>query len=319
MFGFTSDEVEWLMTETGVDKTLINFDIEVFYNGYMFSEYGKNRVYNSQMILYLFNQVLRQRRPPKQIIDTNLQTDYARLRRLAENPNNRERLFDIVLNGGVTANIIEKFSLEQLNRDEYFISLLFYMGLLTVGGMDRDTTRLIIPNYSIKTLYWGYMAEYFKNTEEGAIDTEKLSETIRNMAYEGDIAPFLNYFSENFLKRLSNRDLQKFDEKYIKAMMLTLLFITPLYLPVSEYETVSGYTDIYLQKHPEKRAVKYEHVFEIKYVKTDATDAEAAARLSEAESQIEKYRKDGRFSGRDDIQFAALVFKGKGDVDWKRL
>ena len=40
MFGFTRKEVEWLMAETGVDKDLIKFDMETYYNGYMFSEYS---------------------------------------------------------------------------------------------------------------------------------------------------------------------------------------------------------------------------------------------------------------------------------------
>jgi hypothetical protein len=81
MMGFTREEVELLMQETGVDKNLIKFDMESYYTGYMFHRNAKNKVYNSQMILYLFNQVLQLGEQPSQIIDTNLQTDYARLRR----------------------------------------------------------------------------------------------------------------------------------------------------------------------------------------------------------------------------------------------
>jgi len=139
------------------------------------------------------------------------------------------------------------------------------------------------------------------------------------MAYDGDIKPFLNYFSENFLKRISYRDLLKFDEKYIKAMMLTLLYTTSLYLPISEDETINGYTDIYIQKHPAKHAVKFEYVFEIKYVKTDASDADTAVKLAEAETQIQKYKKDHRFIDRDDVIFVGLVFKGKGDLEVKKV
>ena len=133
------------------------------------------------------------------------------------------------------------------------------------------------------------------------------------MAYEGDIQPFLDYFTESILKRLSNRDLQKFDEKYIKVMMLTSLFITPLYLPISEDETLNGYTDIYLQKHPAKPTVKYEYILEIKYVKAKAEKKEKDLRFAEALDQIDKYKKDKRFAGRDDIKFAAIMFEGKGN------
>ncbi|GAP71396.1 AAA ATPase [Candidatus Symbiothrix dinenymphae] len=36
MMGFTQEEVEWLMRETGVDETCINVDIQAYYNGYLF-------------------------------------------------------------------------------------------------------------------------------------------------------------------------------------------------------------------------------------------------------------------------------------------
>jgi len=279
----------------------------------MFNEEGENTVYNSQMILFLFNQILRFGVQPKQIIDTNLQTDYERLRRLAENDSNRELLVKIMLEGGIISNIIERFSIDKLNSEEYFVSLLFYLGMLTNGGIEEGQTYLKIPNYSIKTLYWEYAVSYAQDMENEMISVMKLNETIRNMAFRGNAKPYLDFFSEYFLKRLSNRDLQKFDEKYIKVMMLASLFISRLYLPVSEDENINGYTDIYLQKHPAVKDIKYEYVFEIKYVKTGATDAEINAKLAEAENQIEKYKKDERFAGREDIRFVALVFKGKGD------
>ena len=313
MMGFTREEVELLMQETGVDKNLITFDMEAYYNGYMFHKNAKNKVYNSQMILYLFNQVLQLGMQPEQIIDTNLQTDYARLRRLAENESNREKLLQITRDGGVVGNVIEKFSLEKLNDNEYFISLLFYLGMLTNGGMQRGKTWLKIPNYSIKTLYWEYVVSYVQDLEKKQIRTSELSGTIGSMAYDGDIKPYLDFFTENFLKRLSNRDLMNFDEKYIKVMMLSSLFTSRLYLPVSEDETTEGYTDIYLQKHPAIPDIKFEYVFEIKYAKTGATEAEIKAKFDEAEIQIEKYRKDPRFANRSDVKFSAIVFKGKGE------
>jgi hypothetical protein len=315
MFGFTREEVEWLMNETGVDKNLIKVDMEAYYNGYMFNNDGENKVYNSQMILYLFNQILLIGKQPQHIIDTNLQTDYERLRRLAENENNREKLLQIIQDGGIFGNIVEKFSLEKLNSDEYFISLLFYLGMLTNGGMQRGQIWLKIPNYSIKTLYWEYAISYVQDMEKKRVSTLDLSNVIAKMAYDGDIKSYLDFFTENFLKRLSNRDLMSFDEKYIKVMLLSTLFISSLYLPISEDENINGYTDIYLQKHPAIPDIKFEYVFEIKYVKTESSEAEIKTKFDEANKQIEKYKKDPRFIDREDLKFVALVFKGKGEYD----
>jgi hypothetical protein len=311
MFGFTFEEVKWLMKEADINENLIKIDMEAYYNGYMFSEEGENTVYNSQMLLFLFNQISRFGKQPKHIIDTNLQTDYERLRRLAENENNREVLFQIVQDGGIHSNIVEKFSLDKLQSEEYFISLLFYIGMLTNGGTYRGKTWLKIPNYSIRTLYWEYAVAYAQDQEKVEVNIRKLSDTLADMAYDGEIKPYLDFFVEKFLKRLSNRDLQKFDEKYIKVMMLASMFTSQLYLPVSEDENINGYTDIYLLKHPAVKDIKYEYVFEIKYVKTDASEIEINAKLADAQSQIEKYKKDERYANRDDLKFAAIVFRGK--------
>jgi hypothetical protein len=59
MLGFTQAEVEALMVETGVDPSLINVDMEAYYNGYLFHKDGKNRVYNSSMILYFWTDTRR--------------------------------------------------------------------------------------------------------------------------------------------------------------------------------------------------------------------------------------------------------------------
>ena len=155
MMGFTSDEVEWLIQETGVDKTLINVDMEKYYNGYLFNDESINTVYNPQMVMFLFNQIEQLGKQPKQIIDGNLQTDYNRIKKLAESPNNRDKLFKIANEGGVYSNIIEKFSIEQIEDESYFISFLFYMGLLTIDK--SNPLFLKIPNYSIKTLFWQYL------------------------------------------------------------------------------------------------------------------------------------------------------------------
>ena len=98
-------------------------------------------------------------------------------------------------------------------------------------------------------------------------------------------------------------------------MMLTLLFINNLYLPVSEDETVNGYTDIYLQKHPAKSSIKYEYVFEIKYAKANASETEINSKIAEAKAQLSRYKMDSRFANQNNLKFVALLFKGKGDCE----
>jgi len=58
ILGFTKEEVEWLMIEAEIDKSLIKVDIEFLYNGYLFHPDANNKLYNSAMINYFFNELI---------------------------------------------------------------------------------------------------------------------------------------------------------------------------------------------------------------------------------------------------------------------
>jgi hypothetical protein len=154
MMGFTQEEVEWLMTETGVNPEHIRVDMEAYYSGYLFHEEGKHRVYNPAMVLYFFNRVLEEGKPPVDLIDQNLKTNYGRLQKLVQNGRNRDMLIQIMKEDGVMAEIVQQFPIDMLHDDDYFVSLLFYMGLLTIKRTYMHHLELGIPNYSIRTLYW---------------------------------------------------------------------------------------------------------------------------------------------------------------------
>jgi hypothetical protein len=312
MMGFTQTEVEQLMQETGVDPALINVDMEAYYNGYLFHRDGQYRVYNPNMVLYFFGQILEFGKPPEDIIDQNLQTDYGRLRRLIQNDSNRETLIRIMKEDGIVAEILKKFSIDTLNDDDYFVSLLFYMGMLTVKGPYLTKTRLTIPNYSIKTLYWDYLMKTVReHSPEMTVQTRELDESIFALAMEGDLEGFISYVSENAFSKLSAHDLRQFDEKYIQILLLAYLFMSKIYIPMSEYEAVPGRTGIYLQRSPLLPQIKYEWTLELKYCKTNASEAEILAQQEKGRTQMEQYITSHRLGDRPDLKAAVIVFIGK--------
>jgi hypothetical protein len=318
MMGFTQEEVEWLMMETGVDPSLINVDMETYYNGYLFHKNGKNRVYNPTMILYFFSQIIEFGEPPENIVDQNLKTDYKRLQNLLENETNRKTLIRIVQDGVVTVpEVLEKFSMDRLNDVRYFTSLLFYMGLLTIHGKDVIGVSLCIPNYSIRTLYWEYLKELIEETSPDMhIDYQTLQEAMIALAMEGDLQRFIGYVSENAFSKLSDYDLQRFDEKYIQILLLAYLFMSKLYVPMSEYETVPGRVDIYLQRHPLLPQVRYEWLLELKYCKASASETEIAAKREQGLAQMQTYINSHRMEGRTDLKAAVIVFIGKDKFEF---
>jgi hypothetical protein len=128
------------VTRRKLDRKLITVDMEHYYNGYLFNKRASVRVYNPTMALYCLSQIQRTKLPPEEIVDNNLRTDYTRLRRLIENEHNRKTLIAIMKNDGITAEIARSFSMDEMYRDQYFVSLLFYMGLVTIGHLDRGMT-----------------------------------------------------------------------------------------------------------------------------------------------------------------------------------
>ncbi|MDR3341710.1 MAG: ATP-binding protein, partial [Treponema sp.] len=319
MLGFTQDEVNAIMKKTGVNPEYINVNMEQYYNGYLFHQKGEYRVYNPAMVLYFFNQIQAENRPPKKIVDDNNRTDYARLQRLVQNDRNRETLLEIVKGNGIVANIASQFSIDEMYNDDYFISLLFYMGLLTIDTAIEGDIRLKIPNYSIQTFYWEYIERLTRDLNtEVSINVREQSAAIRELAYRGNPVPYLEYISKNIFSRLSNRDLIGFDEKYIKIMLLNGLFQSNLYEPVTEREIDQGYLDMYLQRNPRLPDVKYEWVWELKYLKKEDSGKLEAKRAA-AMTQLEKYRQSSLFSSRTDVKYATLIFIGKDKFMIDRL
>jgi hypothetical protein len=314
MLGFTRSEVEWLMNETGVDPALINIDMEAYYNGYLFHPDGENRVYNPTMVLYIFEQILRYKEITEDI-DENIKTDYSRLRNLIRNENNRKTLIKIMDEGGVSVpKILKQFSVDQMNDSRHFISLLFYLGLLTVKERRSAKLFLQIPNYSIRTLYWEYLAIMIQESSSGIhIETDALDSAIDAMAMESDLNRFISYISENAFSKLSDHDLQHFDEKYIKILLLAYLFMNKLYVSMSEYEAVPGRADIFLQRNPNPlySQARYEWILELKYCKVSDTEAEINAKRQKGLTQIDEYINAYRIKDRPNLKAAVIIFIGK--------
>jgi hypothetical protein len=190
------------------------------------------------------------------------------------------------------------------------------MGMLTIEEPYRSRLKLCIPNYSIKIQYWEYLAKYVMETSPNiTIQSGLLEDAIYALATTGDVQQFIAYISENAFSKLSDHDLQNFDEKYIQILMLAYLFMGNIYIPMSEYEAVPGRADIFLQRNPLYPEVRYEWVFEIKYCKTSAKENEIVAKRNEGAEQLKQYLNSYRIKDRPNLKAALLVFTGKNKFE----
>ena len=312
MLGFTEDELTGIIEAYGMKegKDKLVERLRTYYNGYLFNVGSKRRLYNPDMILYFFSELQMSGEYPRQLIDDNVKTDYGRLGRLASNEDNKKLLEEIIKEEAVTSDIVSKFSFDRMYDRDYFVSLLFYMGMLTIDRQEKTRLLLRMPNYVIKTLYWEYIENKLKKEFNVYLETESLRRSIEEMAYEGKIEPYIQYISKNVLMILSNRDLIGFDEKYIKVILFTYLASSRAYKINSERETENGYIDIYLEKDLRMPDVKYEWLLELKYIKK--SDSGKIRQITEEGlNQLKRYTESRNITGSKKLKRALLIFIGK--------
>ena len=275
MLGFTEEEVEAMIDYYQLDKKVNRNDLlemlRIYCNGYKFNKYAKQTIYNTDMVLYILNEINQSGRYPDNLIDENMKTDYTRLRRLAAMFAEEDEMETIIENEKTEqVEIKDKFNIESLMKAEEkqssLYSLLYYLGLLTIDKRIANKVILKIPNYAVKELYWEYMSKIY-NVESVANNIE-ITKAMEKMRLKGEIEDIFNIYNK-FRNSLSNRDLRYYNETTSKVIFAILAQIDGVYLIETEKEAAGGYTDIYLRENVRyKEAIKYNYLIEFKHIKT---------------------------------------------------
>ncbi len=290
LMGFTEEEVVRLFEVacSGHDISLIRDDLRKWYNGYLFSGSATSRVYNSDMILYFLKEYQKNscEKYPSEIIDVNIASDYGKIRRLfavKDKEQDYRTLEKLIKEGRVTALLTPQFSFEKSFNEQDFISLLFYLGFITIEREELGQLVFRVPNYVIAQLF----SEYFMQLvgEQGSLSASAtdIRGMVIKMAQVNNVQPFVRLI-EQTLQSLSNRDFIKFDEKYIKVLFVGFANLTNLYYVKSELEVEQKYVDVLFLYRP-PHYPKYQFVFELKYLKKkdaarlDTVRQEAVAQL----------------------------------------
>ena len=134
-----------------------------YYNGYLFNEDSETRVFNPNMVLYFLDSLIKNSKYPKSMLDLNIKTDYKKLENLAFNFKDEETIESIITNEEIDVNLVERFNLEYMYENkENFISLLFYMGMLTIKESFLGNITLKVPNVAMKEIYWEYFRRKYQ-------------------------------------------------------------------------------------------------------------------------------------------------------------
>jgi hypothetical protein len=293
--GFTHDETRHLLqplaTQCGLEMDAIMADVTDWYNGYRFHPNAAETVFNSDMVLYFASEFDHATCTyPERMLDENIASDYRKIMALfqiGDREANYQVLDDLINNGDVLAVQQRKFELDKHFDRNDFISLLAYMGFVTISGKTMTQTRFAIPNHVIRELYFQYFKVELEQRNQLTLSNQTLALAIETLALQNDLQPLAEEMAR-VLPGLSNRDLIKLDEKHIKTLLLTLLYQFPIYFIHSEREMDRKYPDVLLlERSP--FAVKHQHLIELKYAKKGDGAAGWEAKKQEGIEQVQAY------------------------------
>ena len=292
MMGFTKDELIKMIEDIGLTKEEQEEILPIMkenYDGYKFSLDGTEKMYNSNMCLYFLNRYLEQRKVPHQLIDVNIASDYSKLGSMLDlcKGEEREKIIEKTVSGeGIIGEITAKFNPAIEFTEKDLVSMLFYLGYLTIGGQEFEMTELKIPNKVMKEIYTEYFMKILSANTNMQITDSEYVEILREIAIEGKIEKLVG-LAHKYLENLSNRDYVKFDEKYVKLIFYCISMNFKVYRIKSEMEVQRKYPDILLI--PKDRSKNYKAVMiEFKYLKKEE-ESKLQEKQEEAKKQIEEY------------------------------
>ena len=102
---------------------------------------------------------------PDTLIDVNIASDYGKIRRLfslGKSEHHQIVLEELIETGSVEGLLTQQFSFEKEFSKDDFISLLFYLGLVSIHQARLSRFQFYFPNYVIKELYLEFFIKSLK-------------------------------------------------------------------------------------------------------------------------------------------------------------
>lgn len=323
LVGFSETELREMLSyfkETGtIEKDIekIIADMKPWYDNYCFAEEKlKESMYNSDMVLYYLNSLVRIGESPKEMIDKNIRTDYNKLRHLVRIDHELEHNFsvlrEIIETGQTVARLNSSFSVLDMVKPDNFKSLLYYFGLVSIAGTQLDNVRLRIPNHVVREQLYSYLIETYEQSDIFTIDFSHLRQLMVNMAIDGQWQPVFQYIATELERQSRIREFID-GEAHVKGFLLAYLGMTSYYYLTPEYELKKGYADFYFRPTPLMLGIEYGYLLEVKYMKRSDPDSRLYELKREAREQLLRYATDSIVTetiGQAKLKLITVVFKG---------
>jgi len=249
------------------------------YNGYRFPhEPAANQdaasealLYNPTLAFYFIKHFQRHCRYPRNVLDTNLATDQEKIEYVSRLPGGEQIIAD-ALNEEHPLSIEQlahRFGIKemlQVTEDRTFsASLLYYLGVLTLGGQTAYGELILkIPNLVIRKLYVERIQRMFLPDFTGKDAGHKAAQSLYQT---GDMQPLCDFVEQHYFNVFDNRDYRWANELTVKTAFLTLLFNDTFYIVDSEPALDRRYADLTMILRPDMRQYTLlDILIEFKYV-----------------------------------------------------
>ena len=271
-----------------------------WFDNYRFGEAASPTVANTTLVLWLFNQIVNGRLWPRDYIDENLRTDYAKIKHLilAEQKlnGNFHALETLVSDGKLPEKLIQSFQAKDIAVRENFVSLLYWLGFTTILDDDMGTTVFGIPNGTMREI----AAQTFSQTYSDACGIDQRLPAVnagmrvfaKTGSFDAMLEPLLAVVKENFRVR----DAKEGETAVASAVSAILISAGGPYVVTREREANGGYYDLSMAPRFEiAPAIAHAALIELKYLRKGRkkpTAGELATVVAEAVRQLDQYSAD---------------------------
>ncbi|MDL1963681.1 MAG: ATP-binding protein [Deltaproteobacteria bacterium] len=317
--GFHEKEIKKALNAVSAECGLKKKDVaeaidfmRVYYNGYKFALDVAESIYNPTLAIYFIEAFLKTCKYPREMLDSNLAADEAKLQSISQIPNGGQLLLDLMKRDDfpVITKLAARFGIKEMLTDKskdfvFMTSFLYYFGVLTI---DEETEKgeliLRVPNLVTRGLYVERIQQMLLPEP---VDRDDGVFAAKQLYAKGDMKPLCEFVEQRFFKVFRNRDYRWANEFTVKTAFLTLLYNDILYIIDSEKNASRGYADLTMMIRPDMRRFKILDILvEFKYtgLKEAGLSGEKASQLStedlraipamqakrkEAKKQTEKY------------------------------
>ncbi|WP_320980174.1 ATP-binding protein [Bacteroides sp.] len=305
MMGFDETEVREMLCYYQQNGLLVGnieamiTEMKPWYNNYCFARMSldNDRVFNCDMTLYYLRNQIDFHRPPENMVDKNIRTDYSKLKMLARidhdtthEGSRMSTIEEIATKGEILVDLHTSFPSEKIADIENFRSLLYYYGLLTMCGTRGDRLKMCIPNNCVREQYLGFLRDYYQQVH--SLNLSHLKDLIDDFAFDGHWQPFFETIARAYRENSSIRDAIE-GERNLQGFLKAYLAIASYYLVQPELEMNYGYCDFFLLPDKARYSdIEHSYILELKYAPRTATAEELETQAEEGRKQLLQYSKD---------------------------